>query len=143
VTFAVRHARRDDAGQLAGLFAELGYPVGHDDVDRRLHALDQDPNAASLVATDGPSVVGALTLYLVPVLHEEGRWCRLTALIVSEQVRGQGVGRQLVQEAEALASANGCARVELTSAVTRGTSHGFYEALGYSRSAFHFLKRLP
>jgi predicted N-acetyltransferase YhbS len=134
---------RGDAQPLAELFGELGYAVGRDEIERQLDALDREPNAACLVATDGSSVVGAITLYLVPVLHEEGRWCRITALIVSERVRGQGVGRLLAREAEAIASANGCARIEVTSALRRSDAHRFYEALGYSQVAHHFLKKLP
>ena len=62
-----------------------------------------------------------------------GDICRLTALVVAERVRGQGVGRQLVAEVEDYARNTGCVRVEVTSNAKRAKAHDFYQALGYTR----------
>ena len=48
--------------------------------------------------------------------------------------RGRGVGRRLVQAAEAWASARGLDQMAVRSNVGRAESHPFYERLGYVRA---------
>ena len=139
----IRPATSADAAAIAGLLAELGHPAAGDLVSQRLSALDADPRSRVLVAERGGAVVGLATLELVPVLHEAGAWCRVTALVVSAAARGGGVGADLLAEAEAVARAAGCSRVEATSARDRADAHAFYRSLGYESVSAHFLKRLP
>jgi GNAT superfamily N-acetyltransferase len=138
----VRDATVDDVGDIAQLFAQLGYDVSAGEVAVRLAGLAGDPQSRCLVAADGTHLVGAITLYFVPVIHQGGRWCRLTSLVVDEQTRGRGVGQALVAAAEEASAAAGCVRVESTSATRRTDAHAFYERLGYRREALHFLKIL-
>ena len=51
-----------------------------------------------------------LTLHMVPVLHEPGDWCRITALVVAPAARRRGVATALVSAAEAIARDAGCVR---------------------------------
>lgn len=53
--------------------------------------------------------------------------------MVDEDIRGQGIGRQLMEEAENLARSKGCKIIELTSGLRRAKegTHEFYKALGY------------
>jgi GNAT superfamily N-acetyltransferase len=138
----VRDATVDDVGDIAQLFAQLGYDVSAGEVAIRLAGLAGDPQSRCLVAADGTHLVGAITLYFVPVIHQGGRWCRLTSLVVDEQTRGRGVGQALVAAAEEASAAAGCVRVEATSATRRTDAHAFYERLRYRREALHFLKIL-
>jgi aminoglycoside 6'-N-acetyltransferase I len=137
----IRDATADDVGDITQLFAQLGYDVSAGEAAIRLAALAGDPQSRCLVAADGTHLVGAITLYFVPVIHQ-GRWCRVTSLVVDEQSRGRGVGQALVAAAEEASAAAGCVRVEATSATRRTDAHAFYERLGYRREALHFLKIL-
>jgi aminoglycoside 6'-N-acetyltransferase I len=137
-----RSATAEDAARLVALFAQLGYDIAAESVATRLAALASDGQSHCLVATDGASIVGVVTLYVVPVVHRTGGWCRITALIVDEQARGRGVGQTLMAAAEEVAVAAGCLRIEATSAVQRDDAHRFYDRLGYVRPALHFLKAL-
>ncbi|HYV66355.1 MAG TPA: GNAT family N-acetyltransferase, partial [Myxococcales bacterium] len=58
------------------------------------------------------------------------------------ELRGTGVGRDLVAVAEAFARDCGCERLELTSAAHRREAHRFYEKLGYSPRPVRFTKDL-
>jgi ribosomal protein S18 acetylase RimI-like enzyme len=95
-----------------------------------------------LVAEVEGEVAGVLALHLVPVLHEPGDWCRVTALVVGEGARRQGVARALVSEAEAIARSRACVRIEVTSALHRDGAHALYRGLGFGRVSEHFLKPL-
>jgi len=54
-------------------------------------------------------------------------------LFVLPQARTQGVGRQLLQAAEALARERGVQRLDLTTAKTNVKAQSVYEALGWVR----------
>jgi GNAT superfamily N-acetyltransferase len=138
----VRPARLEDAGDLARLFDQLGHPQTVEGLRDALEEAGADPRAGILVADDAGGVVGAATYYFVPVVHDRRRWCRVTALVVDAERRGEGIGRLLLKAAEAAAVAAGCSRIEATSALHRLDAHRLYERLGYGRTSAHFLKRL-
>ena len=131
-----------DFEALAHLFCQLGYPEASEGLTERLETLLADPRADILVADDTHTLVGLATTFFVPVAHESGPWCRITALVVDVAHRGRGVGEALVVAAEQAARRAGCVRIEATSAVHRSDAHQFYEHLGYTRESEHFLKQL-
>jgi GNAT superfamily N-acetyltransferase len=139
---SVRRARAEDADDITAVLAELGYSASPPDVARRLAGLDANGRSAALVAVTGANIVGVLTLHMVPVLHEPGDWCRLTALVVAPAARRRGVATALVTAAEAIAREAGCVRIEVTSALHRDGAHEFYRGRGYGQVSEHFLKPL-
>jgi len=138
----VRSAQFDDGEELARLFGQLGYPQAADSLRSRLESVLADPRAGVIVADDAGSLIGAATYFLVPVAHEAGSWCRITALVVDEDNHGRGIGRMLVEAAETAAREAACSRIEATSALHRAGAHGFYSSLGYVKTSAHFLKRI-
>jgi len=142
----VREARVDDAPEVARLLALLGYPWPTDVVAQRLAAYLASGEQA-FVATDAPdgsspALAGVLTVHITPVLHRAGPVGRLTSLVVDEPARGRGVGRALVQAAEAHFVARGCVLAEVTSNQRRTDAHRFYERLGYALTSARFGKVL-
>jgi GNAT superfamily N-acetyltransferase len=136
----IREARPEDAGLIAGLLGELGYPATPALVRTRLAALGGQDRV--LVCQEG-----FVSLHCVPLLAEGGCCARITALVVTESRRGAGVGRALVEAAEATARAWGCDRLEVSSGrrAERAAAHRFYPALGFedsSESSVRYWKRL-
>jgi predicted N-acetyltransferase YhbS len=142
MAFSIRAATPADVEAIEMLLAQLGYPTGAGEMHGRVEGLLMDPRAGVLIAADDDLVLGLATIYHVPVAHEAGPWCRLTALVVDESHRGYGIGQALVAAAERAARSAGCSRMEATSGIERTGAHRFYERLGYSCEAAHFLKRL-
>ena len=66
----------------------------------------------------------------------------VTALVVAEAARGQGIGRALMAAAETWAVERGCVLLEVTSNRRRVDAHAFYERLGYEATSFRFAKAL-
>jgi ribosomal protein S18 acetylase RimI-like enzyme len=56
----------------------------------------------------------------------------LENMIVTVNCRGKGIGRKLVQEAEAIARKRDCYYIMLVSRAQRKDAHRFYESLGYN-----------
>ncbi|HEY1952456.1 MAG TPA: GNAT family N-acetyltransferase [Gemmatimonadaceae bacterium] len=137
----IRRATAADAAALGRLMGQLGYPTEADEIPARLEKLDARPGTAVLVAeTDQGEVVGALTVHLFPSLHTGDPIAWLTAVVVEESVRGQGIGAALVDKAEEWAIRHGARRVSLTSALRRTQAHKFYANLQYEHTGVRLTK---
>ena len=138
----IRSARPDDAPGLAALLAELGFPAPAKVIAERLDAM-LSSNEVVLIALRDSKPLGVLTVHITPVLHRPTPVGRLTALVVTESVRGQGIGRALVETGEEMLAARGCELVEVTSNHRLIDAHAFYERLGYEATSLRFKKTLP
>lgn len=144
---SIRRATLADAGALAPLLGALGYPAEPAAVAARLEALLGSGRDAVLVAEDGTAAGGAaalgvLALHWGVMLHQPAPVARIGSLVVAEAARGRGVGAALVREAAALARAEGCAVLELTTGKQRHAAHAFYAAQGFEWTALRFGRAL-
>ncbi len=129
---SMRAATMNDAPRLAQLCGQLGYPSATEDVERRLRHIQPDEEAAVLVAEQpGGEVVGWIHVFVSRTVEIDPQ-AEIGGLVVDDGCRSQGVGRLLLERAEAWAHEKGCRDVTLRSNVTREGAHAFYEAHGYS-----------
>lgn len=99
---------------------------------RAFEAIETDPNNELIVAERDGDVVGVLQLTFIPYLTHQGSWRALIEGVrVSSALRGQGLGRSLLQWAIARARERGCRIVQLTTDRTRPDALRFYESLGF------------
>jgi GNAT superfamily N-acetyltransferase len=140
----VRNATLDDALRIADLCTQLGYPSTPDQVLERLQGLVEEPDHAVYVAvTRQGEVLGWIDLCVLglvvvdPLVEVEG-------LVVDESFRSQGIGRLLMEHAEAWARRKGCREVYIRSNVVREQAHRFYLSIGYQiiKTQYAFRKRL-
>jgi GNAT superfamily N-acetyltransferase len=136
----VRDARVDDADALARLCSQLGYPTRPDAIPGRLARIDDDANARALVATVDAVVVGLTTIHLRYTMNHETPIAQITLLVVDETSRGSGVGRALVERAEAWAWERGSKRLVVTTALQRAGAHAFYERLDFKHTGRRYGK---
>ena len=137
-----RDAREIDATAIAGLLGELGYSNSLDFVSRKIQQFSQGTADRILVATLNSHVVGVLSLHVLPSLHEHANACRFTAFVVAESHTGKGIGRKLMESAEAVAGASGCAKIEVTSGERRQEAHGLCRRMGCEEVSRRFLKSI-
>jgi GNAT superfamily N-acetyltransferase len=136
---SIREATLADAAQVAELLGELGYPSSVEIMTERLAAFAAAGEVA-LLAVDQDRALGVLSLHLTPVLHRPTAVGRITALVVTESMRGHRIGEALVAAAERWLAHRGCALVEVTSNAARTDAHRFYERLGYESTSLRFKK---
>ena len=87
-------------------------------------------------------MLGVLALHWGALLHLAAPIARIGSLVVAEGARGRGIGALLVREAAALARAEGCAVLELTTGKQRHGAHAFYAAQGFTWTALRFAREL-
>lgn len=131
-TPVVRPARLDDAPALAALAGQLGYPSTPEEVTQRLPALAADPDAAVLVACQGPAETVEGWIH---VEHKRSLLAPLAAqvmgLVVDEGRRSEGIGAALLEAGEHWARERGCHHMLVATRVTRERAHRFYARAGY------------
>jgi GNAT superfamily N-acetyltransferase len=127
----IRTARPDDAEAIARLSGELGYPTTAPDARRRLFDIKTSEHHAVMVAEDEQdSVIGWMHVFRSPRLGGEP-FAELGGLVVTETLRGHGIGRRLVAEAERWASEHGIGTLRIRTRTTRNDARLFYEDLGF------------
>jgi GNAT superfamily N-acetyltransferase len=72
-----------------------------------------------------------VTALIEPSLTNPADIALVTALVVSEEHRGGGFGRRLLEAVDAWGRARGCLKFVVTTANHRAGAHQFYERLGW------------
>jgi ribosomal protein S18 acetylase RimI-like enzyme len=137
----VRAAEADDLSAVVDLLADdevIGFrenavrPIAEGYL-LAFQAITEDPNNELLVADRNGEVVGTLQLTFIPNITCMGGWrAHIEGLMVSSNLRGQGIGTKLMEHAIARARQRGCCLVQLTTNKKRIDAHHFYEKLGFS-----------
>ena len=138
-----RPAQSSDLPGIVALLAddELGRsredastPVNGKYVDA-FDALQRDPNQLMAVAVSGGPASGAIEISFIPGLSRLGMWRgQIESVRVASRVRGEGIGRRLLEWAIGECRSRGCGLVQLTSDKSRLDARRFYELLGFRAS---------
>lgn len=126
----IRDASAADAQLITALCGELGYAATSEAIAQRLSHLLGQSNQRIRVAVCEGQIAGWAQASVSEVL-ESGHRVEIVGLIVGEQFRRQGVGRELVRDIEDWARSLGVSAVVVRSNVSRHESHQFYPALGF------------
>ena len=106
----------DDLGRLR---EDASTPVNGKYVDA-FDALQRDPNQLMAVAVSGGAVVGCVQISFIPGLSRLGMWRgQIESVRVASRVRGEGIGRRLLEWAIGECRSRGCGLVQLTSDKSR------------------------
>lgn len=131
----IKKAQQEDVLQLSALLKDLGYPQEFEHFRQRLSYYLSNENYSVLVACIDEKIVGLVAFAISSLFVSDTKRCHIEALVVDPLYRSQGVGRQLIHEAELVVKERGVTIIELTSSMYRaeGGTHRFYESMGYTR----------
>ncbi|MFJ8577766.1 GNAT family N-acetyltransferase [Micromonospora sp. NPDC093277] len=136
-----REAVRADLPAVIALLADdvLGKARDFTEVDdayeKAFADIDADPRNQLVVADAGGELVGCMQITYIPGLGRHGAERSLIESVrVRSDLRGQGLGRQMMAWAVDRARERGCALVQLTTDKTRADAHRFYRNLGFQAS---------
>jgi len=140
---SVRSALVTDADEVARLTTQLGYDADPFVIAATLGRILSRQDQQFFVAELDGRPVGWLHA-LIAEHVESGAFVVIGGLVVDKSHRRKGVGRLLMQHAEAWARAKGFSIVRLSSSTTRSAAHQFYEDLGYTKikSQYSFMKSI-
>jgi len=116
------------------LFRMRRGPVAEGELRELLRALHRDPDAEILVYDRNGTPEGLCIVRIdrAPPILEETERAEITDLGVRPAFRRQGVGRLLVEEAQAWVRDRGVARIEIQVATGNPEGQAFWRAVGYA-----------
>ncbi|MEH0971214.1 GNAT family N-acetyltransferase [Micromonospora sp. CPCC 205546] len=133
-----REAVRADLPAVIALLADdvLGRTRDLTEVDaayeKAFADIDADPRNQLIVADTDGELLGCMQLTYIPGLGRHGAERQLIeAVRVRSDLRGRGLGRQMITWAIDQARRRGCALVQLTTDKARHDAHRFYLGLGF------------
>ena len=140
--FRIRDAALSDAVELAALMCELGYETTTSEMTMRLVSILPNEAYKTFVAIVDNRVCGMIGTF-VHASYEHGDLSgRILALVVSKRVSRCGIGRALLVAAESDFARRRIKRIAVDTRLTRTDAHKFYEAFGYERNGWRFVKNL-
>jgi len=129
-------------GLLSALFTiEADFAIDPAVQQRGLALLLARGEAAVLVACAGETVVGMASVQLTVSTARGGLSAGIEDVIVAAGHRGTGLGRRLIEAAEAWARGKGAVRLALLADETNAAALDFYDRLGFSRTRLVWLAR--
>jgi ribosomal protein S18 acetylase RimI-like enzyme len=133
----VREATADDVEAVYSLARELAATLGDssprfEDVRARLFEFLEEPRARVLVAEgEDSTVVGVASLWIKPDLAHGDTVVEVPMLVVTEGLRGEGVGKVLMKVVRRLAAGNEANLIELVATTHNVAAREFYRTLGF------------
>jgi ribosomal protein S18 acetylase RimI-like enzyme len=111
-------------------------------MEARLRNIAGDPRYRTFVAEEQGIVRGMIGTFARYSFEHNDLSGRILALVVSSKARRSGIGRQLIATAEDDFARRKIRRIAVDTRFEREQAHQFYEALGYGRNGFRFVKNL-
>ncbi len=150
-TVEIREATENDLNALIALFADD--PVGgHGDTTdpaalpdylAAFQRIAGSPNETLYVATVDGAVVGTFQTMVTTTMTARGASSMIIEAVQTRaDMRGRGIGAQMIGFAVEKARISGMRLVQLTSNAARKDAHRFYERLGFAPSHIGFKMKL-
>lgn len=137
----IREARPVDLEGILGLLAEDAIRAFEEPADptvrqrAALAELIRDPAHEVLIdERAGRIVATAQVSWLRVLIYDGGLICQIESVRTASDLRGQGIGRALMEYVVRRARERGCARIQLATNAQRTRAHKFYERLGFTPS---------
>lgn len=142
MSVVIRKARLVDAESISELMQQLGYAMDARALSDKLDDFATENSDSVFVADKEGQVIGFVSCHITRLFHQPGCSGRITSLVVDQALRGNGIGQQLVAQAEAFFTNQHCKKFEVTSGMERTQAHRFYQSLGYQADNLRFIKAL-
>lgn len=137
--FEIVKARKSDSSAISGLLDQLGYETAPSRVER---LVSTPTDSGIYVATVNGGVAAVMSLIFFDYFPSAERFCRITALVVDETVRGKGIGSALIDHAKLIALAESCTALELTTSFPREQTQAFYQHIGFQKTSYKYVLKL-
>lgn len=140
----IRELTPADALATVRLAEQLGYQTSLQEMQERIHSLKNASNHNAYGACLDQNLIGWIEITATNYLAADPR-AEICGLVVSSELRGQGIGRLLLEHASRWALTRGLKTVLVRSRQTREAAHRFYLLEGFvqTKTSFVFTKTMP
>lgn len=129
----IRLAIEEDISQILPLMEQLGYPQNLTELKKHFEIFTKQEGYGVAVAKNNEVVIGWVAWSRSLLFVNSKMRIHIEGLIVSNEYRGQGIGKKLMNFVENIAKANSPCIIDLTSGLRRANdgTHEFYKSLDY------------
>jgi len=139
--FEIREAQQSDSSSLSGLLSQLGYDTVPAKIETLLSAaVDSDDRI--YVGVLNTQVIAVMSVICFDYFPSAERVCRITSIVVDEEVRGLGVGSKLINYAKTFAVSEKCSVLEVTTSLRREQTQAYYESIGFQKTSYKYVQTL-
>lgn len=140
---AIRKAAAADVAAIVSMLADDALGAQREDASLPLRdsyrnafgAIDADPNQLLAVVEHDGEIIGCMQISFIPGLSRMGMWRgQIESVRIASQIRGGGIGRQMIGWAIEQCRERGCGLVQLTTDKSRSDALRFYQSLGFTDS---------
>ncbi|KAB2655854.1 GNAT family N-acetyltransferase [Brucella tritici] len=140
---AIRKAAAADVAAIVSMLADDALGAQREDASLPLQdsyrnafaAIDADPNQLLAVVEHDGEIIGCMQISFIPGLSRMGMWRgQIESVRIASQIRGGGIGRQMIGWAIEQCRERGCGLVQLTTDKSRSDALRFYQSLGFTDS---------
>jgi GNAT superfamily N-acetyltransferase len=117
--------------QVSNLLTQLGYNVSNEELPNRIEKISDNDRGIVFIALKDEQVIGCVHTMIVTRLAE-GTCGEIVSLVVDESIRGNGIGKHLIEEAVDWLKARGLIKLRVRCNSIREEAHKFYHHLGFS-----------
>lgn len=136
-----RTYHHDDLEALQRLMLELGYCVEPGKLRTNISEIYQKGGEIFVAERNG--ITAGCVCVVMDVRLAEGVYAEIVSLIVSDNAQGKGIGKKLIEAAEAWARKR-VNKIRVRANVIRNAAHAFYKRQGYEevKTQKIFIKRV-
>ena len=141
IALEIRPVAEHELPALAALLASIDgeTPRTLDVLREQLARINAVPGYSVFVVIHNHEVIGTFSQLIFPTLAHGGASESLVeAVAVADGLRGQGIGRRMMQFAMQRAAEAGCYKLALSSNAKRLDAHRFYRGMGFEQHGISF-----
>ena len=135
----IRELRKEDLEALKVLLNELNnvldlkHKINEATIDSVYHNMNKSPEIYSnYVAVEKKIIIGFLSLVFYKSFLHKGGTALINELIVAQEYRKKGIGKQLVHTAFELAKKRGLDEIEVGTELSNTIAQNFYKKMGFN-----------
>ena len=139
----IRKANKKDVNEILNLLYSLQRPKPKTSLEnlafrKQIFKYIGDNDKKIIVAAYGSQIVGLVSIILLPRLNRTKLELYVPEIIVTENHRGIGIGKSLIDSCIEIAKKEKCFRIRLESGNQRKDAHKFYKKIGFEQSALSY-----
>ena len=143
----IRKADKKDIDEILNLLYQLQRPKPKTSPEnttfrKRICQHLGDKDKKIIVAEQDSKVVGLVSMMFLPRLNRTKLELYVPEMVVSENYRGLGIGKSLMESCVKTAKKEKCFRIRLESGNQRETAHRFYKKIGFEQSALSYTRAI-
>lgn len=134
----IRDSKTNDSESLLPLLEQLGYPTTREELEKRFNRFINKDGYGVAVACLNNRIVGFVAFSKSELFVSDTTRIHIEGIAVDKSVRGQNIGKQLMEFVENYAKKFSPVVIDLTSGLRRASegTHEFYKKLGYKNEGF-------